>query len=194
MTLDRNNIFHNAKVYSFLKRASIKEDNRYFLGILNSKIMWFFLKRTGYVLRGGYFTFKTEYLKPFHIPRPPSKQIETIFIEKVNTILDLNKEFYFHHTKFQNRITGYFGKIKVSKSLEMFYELSFDSFVSQINKVTNIKMSLKQQDEWEDYFCLYKKNILKLKSEIDKIDSELNKMVFDLYELNENERQIVEKN
>ena len=29
--------------------------------------MWWFLKNTGNVLRGGYFRFKTNYLKPFPI-------------------------------------------------------------------------------------------------------------------------------
>ena len=31
-------------------------------------ILWYFLKNTGYVLRGGYFTFKTNYLNPFPVP------------------------------------------------------------------------------------------------------------------------------
>ena len=29
--------------------------------------MWWFLSTTGYVLRGGYFVFKTNYLNPFPI-------------------------------------------------------------------------------------------------------------------------------
>ena len=29
--------------------------------------MWYFLSNTGYVLRGGYFVFKTNYLNPFPI-------------------------------------------------------------------------------------------------------------------------------
>ena len=30
--------------------------------------LWWFLSNTGYVLRGGYFVFKTNYLNPFPIP------------------------------------------------------------------------------------------------------------------------------
>jgi hypothetical protein len=41
------------------------------LGLLNAKILWYFLSLTGNVLRGGYLRFKTEYLKPFPIPRSP---------------------------------------------------------------------------------------------------------------------------
>ena len=30
--------------------------------------MWFFMKNTGYVLRGGYYTYTTNYVKPFPMP------------------------------------------------------------------------------------------------------------------------------
>jgi hypothetical protein len=57
--------YHTTKVYSFVFRETQKENILYFLGVLNSKLLWIFLKATGYTLRGGYFTFKTDYLKPF---------------------------------------------------------------------------------------------------------------------------------
>ena len=41
----------------------------FFLGLLNSSLFWFFIQNTGYVLRGGYFTFKTNYVSPFPIPK-----------------------------------------------------------------------------------------------------------------------------
>ena len=70
LTLDENGIFyHTTKVYSFIFKKDIKENKLYWLGLLNSKLLWFFLNSTGYVLRGGYYTFKTEYLKPFPVKR-----------------------------------------------------------------------------------------------------------------------------
>jgi hypothetical protein len=68
LTFDAQGIFyHTTKVYSFIFRDAQKENPLFFLGVLNSKLLWLFLKATGYTLRGGYFTFKTEYLKPFPI-------------------------------------------------------------------------------------------------------------------------------
>jgi type I restriction-modification system DNA methylase subunit len=68
LSFDPTGIFyHTTKVYSFVFKDAQKENILYFLGILNSKLLWVFLKTTGYALRGGYFTFKTEYLKPFPI-------------------------------------------------------------------------------------------------------------------------------
>ena len=70
LTLDVEGIcYHTTKVYSFIFKENIEEKQAYWLGLLNSKLLWFFLNSTGYVLRGGYFTFKTEYLKPFPIKR-----------------------------------------------------------------------------------------------------------------------------
>lgn len=70
MTLDyESRFFHTTKCYSLIKEDSVKENYKLFLAILNSRLLWFFLKNTGYVLRGGYFTFKTNYLEPFPLPK-----------------------------------------------------------------------------------------------------------------------------
>ena len=68
LTIDtKGTCYHTTKVYSFAFKKGLKESEKYFLGLLNSPILWYFLSSTGYVLRGGYFTFKTEYLKPFPV-------------------------------------------------------------------------------------------------------------------------------
>jgi hypothetical protein len=45
----------------------VSKNEKYYLGLLNSRLLWFFVSETGSVLRGGYLRFKTEYLKPFPI-------------------------------------------------------------------------------------------------------------------------------
>ena len=67
MTIAPAGLYHNTKVYSIVPSSNSKEDKSYWLGLLNSRIMWWFLSTTGYVLRGGYFVFKTNYLNPFPI-------------------------------------------------------------------------------------------------------------------------------
>lgn len=82
MTLDTEGVFyHTTKVYSFVFKPEVKQSNKYLLGVLNSKVLWYFLTNTGYVLRGGYYTFKTDYLKPFPIASSTPEQehaIETL--------------------------------------------------------------------------------------------------------------------
>jgi hypothetical protein len=67
-TYDDFGLYHTTTVYSLLFNNDRKESSLYFLGILNSTVMWFFLSNTGNVMRGGYFRYKTNYLTPFPIP------------------------------------------------------------------------------------------------------------------------------
>ena len=62
MTYEEKGIFyHPTTIYSFIKNEKFNIDEKFYLGILNSKVLWFFLKNTGTELRGGYFRFKTNY-------------------------------------------------------------------------------------------------------------------------------------
>jgi hypothetical protein len=91
MTFDlQGTLYHTTKVYSFVFKENCNENPRYLLGLLNSKVLWFFLSSTGYVLRGGYYTFKTDYLKPFPIPKATEAQ-QTEIAEIVDKILTLKK-------------------------------------------------------------------------------------------------------
>ena len=67
MTLAPAGLYHNTMVYSLLPYPVRSEHMLYWLGLLNSSVLWWFLSNTGNVLRGGYFRFKTNYLKPFPI-------------------------------------------------------------------------------------------------------------------------------
>lgn len=60
-----------------------------------------------------------------------------------------------------------------------------------INEI--IELSLKEHDECEDYFNNYKKILLELKKRIDKTDSEIDKMVFGLYNFTDDEIKIVDE-
>ncbi|GAA0232907.1 Eco57I restriction-modification methylase domain-containing protein [Halobaculum roseum] len=87
-TYDDVGVFHKSKVYGIVAEEGIHE--KFLLTILNSKLLWFYLRSTGYVLRGGYFTFKTDYLEPFCLPNvnhakntevPKQDQPETVNAE-----------------------------------------------------------------------------------------------------------------
>ena len=152
------------------------------------------MKNTGVVLRGGYFRFKTKYLGAFHIPYP-SKRVEKEIIEKVSMVLKFKEEYLEKYAKFLSRLQTTFGINDPSKKLKKFYELSFSSFLILIQKTTKKdNISLKEQDDWEEYFQLYKKQLLDLRNKYEKLEDQIDKMVYDIYELTNEEKQIVEKN
>jgi len=97
MTICPAGQYHNTQVYSFLPKADRKENLHYWLGILNSNVMWFFMKNTGTFLRGGYVRYKTEYLKPFPIrtidfSNQTDKACHERMVQLVEQMLDLQKQ------------------------------------------------------------------------------------------------------
>ncbi|MCH2218586.1 MAG: N-6 DNA methylase, partial [Flavobacteriales bacterium] len=108
MTYDSEGVFyHPTTIYSFIKNPRFEVDEKFYLGILNSKVMWFFLKNTGTGLAGGYFRFKTNYLKPF--PLPEISDNSNIMIDKVNCQLDLNKDFQSITNQFEKYLVSQFS-------------------------------------------------------------------------------------
>ncbi|MEA1973817.1 MAG: hypothetical protein U9N34_11075, partial [Candidatus Cloacimonadota bacterium] len=66
------------------------------------------------------------------------------------------------------------------------------TLLSELKK-KKIKLTLSQQDEWEEYFENYKNEITELQKKIDKTDKEIDNMVYELYGLTKEEIEIVEK-
>jgi len=137
MTLDSEGIYyHTTKVYSFVFKPDADGSTKYFLGLLNSKVLWFFLTLTGYVLRGGYYTFKTDYLKPFPIPDATSKQQQTI-----ETLAD-----YVLHLKAQPSVsladaprhalmTAYFERLIDGVVYELYFPEAFPAADQRLSKL-----------------------------------------------------------
>jgi len=65
-------------------------------------------------------------------------------------------------------------------------------FLSELNK-KKIKLSLIQQDEWVEYFNIFKTEINNLQTEISQADKKIDQMVYELYELTKEEIAIIEK-
>ena len=78
-TIDSDGRYYSTtKVYGYVKKKNIPISYPFLLGILNSAVFWFFIQNTGYVLRGGYYTFKTNYVAPFPFPDFESLPVELV--------------------------------------------------------------------------------------------------------------------
>ena len=192
MTYDsEGKIYHNTKVYSFVKNKKFNVDDKFYLAILNSKVMWFFIKNTGSEYSGGYYVFKTNYLKPFPLPEIPDNA--EMFIEKADKMLFLNKNLQEISQKFQRLLTRKFELEKLTTKLQDWYLLKFSEFVKELKKA-KIKLSLKDEMEWEEIFLEKKEEAEKVKNEIEMTDKEIDGMVYELYGLSEEEVRVVEAN
>ena len=162
----------------------------YILTLLNSKLLKFYyidsINEEGKI----YAQVKIIYIDELPI-KNISLEEQKPFIEKADIMIELNKELQNKIKKFKNRLFSNL-EIKESKKINLFYELSFKEFLKELGK-QKIKISLSEQDEWEEYFESYKNHIAELKEKINKTDKEIDLMVYKLYDLTNEEIKNIEE-
>jgi hypothetical protein len=167
-------------------------DSRYLLAILNSELIEFFLHAISTKKQGGYFSYLHTFLAQIPIVKL-SKEKQQPFIERVMKIFLKTSEINAKIERFHSRMLERFPNIRISKNLVKFNELTFSALLQEIQKVSGLKVPLNEVDEWEDYFDAYKDEINKLISEADEICKQLDLMIFNLYELTQEEQNVVKK-
>ena len=86
-TIDSDGRYYSTtKVYGYVKKKNIPISYPFLLGILNSAVFWFFIQNTGYVLRGGYYTFKTNYVAPF--PFPDFESLPVDLVSRIEALVE----------------------------------------------------------------------------------------------------------
>ncbi len=86
--------YHGPAIHSVVFNDEIKKHSQYFyLGILNSKLFWFFITNTSTALRGNAYRLTPEFLIPFCFPEIDSKNSDyDKIVVKVERMIQLNKK------------------------------------------------------------------------------------------------------
>jgi len=196
LTFDTNHYYHNTQVYSLVKNENFDGDYLFWLAIMNSSLFWFYLKQTGAVLRGGYFRFKTKFLEPFPLPKPPTKKEQACFIDLVVQISANTREFFEIKEKFLKYFKSQFTIEKPNTKLNNWFDLEFNFFIAELNKAIQKaggeKLKKIAEMEWMDIFEVKKTEAQNLKLKINTLDKTIDKMVYELYGLNEVDINIIE--
>ena len=111
-------------VYGYIKYSSISEDYRFWLAIMNSQLLWFYLQNAGTVLANGYFRYKPAYLNEFPLPTLARLDMQKPFVALVDYLLYLKSSTGSHNgiiTSEYQAIISYFERIIDG----MVYELYF---------------------------------------------------------------------
>lgn len=176
-----------------VKKQAIKESDKFYLTLLNSSLMWFFIKNTSTEFRGGYFAYQTKYIEPFPLPKLENIEQQEPFIQKADLMLELNKKLQTIKQNFHHEL----ALEKLTKKLQNFEELTFEEFITEYAKAKKIKFADKLaernfKNEWSALFENDKKEVLQIQNKINQTDKEIDKMVYELYDLTEDEIKIVE--
>jgi type I restriction-modification system DNA methylase subunit len=168
------------------------EYSKYFLPILNSKVSQYWIKNNCPELQGGTRELSKIYFENIPIPKTSSSD-EKSFINNTDIMLNLHEDKKSIVGKFNRNMLRHFPEEleKLPKKLQDWYELSYADFIKELKK-KKIKLSLSQESEWEDYFLDKQQKVKHLKAEIDKTYQKIDKMVYELYGLKEEEIEIIE--
>ena len=162
----------------------------YLLSLLNSKLMKFYLQQIAATSGVGTLRWINNYVKEFPIPALSfNEQIH--FQQQSEKIITLINHFNDINYKLQRTLKRKFEDIEINKKLENWYELKYTELILELSK-KKIKLSIADEAEWEDYFVQEQQKALALKSQIDQTDAAIDRMVYELYGLTEEEIQIVE--
>ena len=186
-TVDLENriIFPNANLVNLVNQ---NENIKFYIVILNSTLISYF-----YNLYYGESNTNLTKVAFENIPIPNIENInQQPFIEKADKMLALNKELQEVSQKFQRMIMRKFELEKLSTKLQNWYLLNFDEFMKELKKA-KIKLSLSDEANWEDYFIAEKEKADTLNNEITKTDKEIDKMVYELYGLSDDEIKVIEE-
>jgi hypothetical protein len=102
-----------------------------------------------------------------------------------------HNEFYKCIKKFHSLISSDFGIDKFSKKMEGFYNLKWAEFEKELNK-SKITLLGIQKEDWLDRFERFRKQAIEINSQIKQTDKEIDSIIYEIYELTEEEILIVE--
>jgi type I restriction-modification system DNA methylase subunit len=170
--------------------------------IINSKLInWFFrYKFSDKHMAGGYISVNNLLLQKIPFKRINDNTKTKILVNSANSLrVQLEKLV----TNLLSLLKTKFDIRKPSKKLKNWQEFDYTTFLKELekackksakeNETTYNKLSLNEEAEWMQYFNEQKEKALNVKSEIEKTDKEIDLLVYELYDLTDEEIKIVEK-
>lgn len=104
-------------------------------------------------------------------------------------MIEKNKKINELKDKFIDLIKYRYNIEKTSRKLDIFYNLSFKDFVTEIKSEG---MSIEKESELMNFFEDNSKEILKILEIINKIDIDLDNLVYELYGITDKEKEVIE--
>ena len=184
---DEKGLMCNNKIF-FITSHDESVDLKFLTTVFNSKLCKLWIWYNCPELRGGTREIRKIYFENFCIPLGFDQQP---FIALADTMLSLHQQLQEKRSRFLRRLSENLEGVKLTTALQTFDQLDFTAFVAELKK-QKIKLSLTQQDEWEDYFNQYAQACQQLKSQITQTDKEIDLRVYLLYGLTYDEVKTVD--
>mgnify|MGYP002856586727 CR=1 FL=1 len=182
--------YQNDDERKLFEQLSMAYSYNLLLGIFNSSLVRYELNTNR---RSNIHIYPDDW-KMLTIPTLTDDKIKEI-ADKLDGIvgsqITSNQQLQQKRQRFIHRLRENLGVQRITATLEHFDEADFKTVLAELKK-QKISLTLTQQDEWEDYFNQYKADCNAIAAQIAATDKEIDRMVYELYGLTEEEIKVVE--
>ena len=163
----------------------------YVLGCINSKITCWYFKNINNEFDTLFPQIKINQFKQLPIPNISLNQQQSIK-EKVGKIILLNKDLNETNKKAIELIKLEYKPQKITQKLEAFYSLGLNPFLDELQK-QRVQLNLSQKEDLISWYKSKSKLLNGIKAQIEDLDNEIDKEIYALYGLTDDEIKIIEK-
>lgn len=172
----------------------------YVLGLLNSKIAWFYLTGIADSVRGGFYRMFSQNLNRIPLPNVTDEQKVDVY-ESAQTCQNLTEQRYAIESGFARRLLEDLcpqdREAKLNKKSQAWWNLDFKTLQADLKKSFKLKakdtlIPVAERNDWQNYFEVQKVEIEKLNQKIQTSEQQLNQQVYELFDLTEEEVKLIE--
>ncbi len=165
---------------------------------MTSRCLWFALMQIGQPLgeRAGQMRYRLfhQYMATLPIPDAPTPT-RTALADLATRISSEAKSRYALHQRARRRITADLGvpDISLNQKLTAWWTLDFPAFRAEVNKVYRRDIDLRERDDWDSWLGEQRAAHQGHTAEIVRLETELNAIVYGLFDLTAAEVRVVEE-
>lgn len=181
--------FDNAGNYSNDKTSIISTDDLALLGILNSKLVDFYLKQIASTKQNDYFEYKPMYIEQLPITDFKDKKTRSEFESLVSEIIEITSKLQSTRQTFLDYCRHALGVEKLPKKLETPERLDLDTLLAELKKR---KVDTRDASVFASLRDFHDR-LTRLAETIRTLDGRIDREVYALYGLSPEEIALVEK-
>ena len=182
----------NTEAFSNDKTFMLNSADKFCLGVLNSKVIWFIVSATFSSLRGGVWRFELRGQDMEKLPIPPATPEQKTHIgtlaEQCQTLAE---QRYTLETNIRRRFPD-LGVVKLTQKLERWWQLDFKAVQDELKKSYKIDIPLKERGAWQAFLEEAKTEREQMAAQITLLEKELNTAVYALFNLSDEEISLIE--
>jgi hypothetical protein len=189
-SFDIKGYYFNNKVFF------VPTDDLYLLGLLNSKVVWFFLEGVSAAMRGGEWRLelRQQYVETIPVPSasPVQKDALAALAEQCQTAAESR---YKAEQEVVRRIPDLApspATAKLTKKLHAWHELDFAGFAKEVEKTFKQPIPLKERNDWQAFLAEHRAIIEARSAEVAQLEAEINQSVYKLFHLTDDEVRLIE--